>query len=119
MPWPTEHAVTLATEALDALYDRDEMPTTHECARIVLDAGGLPELAGNTEAAEILGIRRGNLSKVKGMPDPAVQLAGGRFWLADDLRELARRRQVDGTGEMVMQGRHPDGTIRQVPRERA
>jgi len=51
-----------------------------------------PELMGATEAAETLGVRQTNLRVLRGLPEPYQILAGGSFWRASEIRELAYQR---------------------------
>lgn len=52
--------------------------------------GGDLELMGRTEAARALGVQVGNLTQLKGLPEPMVgHLVAGTFWLARDIRAFA------------------------------
>lgn len=54
----------------------------------------VPELMGATEVASELGVKRQNLNKVVGLPDPVPQeLARGMVWRADLVREFAAERR--------------------------
>ena len=51
------------------------------------------ELVGRTEAAEILGVQRPNLTTMRGLPEPVVDyLHAGRLWLRRDIEKFARER---------------------------
>lgn len=61
--------------------------------RKLLARGGICELVGRTEAAEILGIGRTNLTTLKGLPEPVVDyLHAGRLWLRREVEQFARER---------------------------
>lgn len=66
--------------------------------------GDVPELWGTTQVAKHLKVRMSNLDKQVGLPPPLPRppapLVGGRLWLADEVREYARRRRErNGNGE--------------------
>ena len=99
MPWPTESAVTRAAAVLRDVDDY-EPERARFIAAEMLRAAGLPEFAGNTEAAAIVGCRRGNLNSQRGLPEDVElapgkkKLASGRLWLADDVRDFVRDREA-------------------------
>jgi hypothetical protein len=53
----------------------------------------VPELMGVTEVCEELGTKSSNLDKIAGLPEPLQRLAGGRVWVADEIRQFARERR--------------------------
>lgn len=58
--------------------------------RKLLARGGMCELVGRTEAAEILNVKRPNLTILKGLPEPVVDyLHAGRLWLRRDIEQFA------------------------------
>jgi hypothetical protein len=59
----------------------------------LLAPGGMMELVGRTEAAQILGVQRPNLTTMKGLPEPVVEyLHAGKLWLRRDIEKFARDR---------------------------
>ena len=74
--------------------------TDDESARLMrqaLKASGAvfpgTEFMGAAEAAEELGVKSPNLRRVRGLPPPFGQVRSGPFWIADDIRALAERRE--------------------------
>lgn len=63
-----------------------------EVVRREFRCGGALEIMGRTEAADVLGVHRTNLTQLKGLPRPLFRLKAGTFWLASDIREFAERR---------------------------
>lgn len=56
---------------------------------------GLPELWAVTEVAEALGLAAyQNVYQLVGLPKPVIQLNRGKLWLADDIREFAKKRKT-------------------------
>lgn len=90
MPWPTDKARATTVPGV--------FPSE---VRLVLEAAGLPELFGVTDAAEEYGVGTNNLDRIAGLPDPVYgpdldppyRLRVGRLWLADDIREHAKARR--------------------------
>ncbi len=56
------------------------------------------DLMGSKEVCEALGVKSGNLRKVKGLPAPLQELASGPVWEAEGIRRLARQRQEERNG---------------------
>lgn len=55
----------------------------------------VPELMGAAEACDALGVKSGNLGKVKGLPKPVQTLRATAVWRASDIRALVRARARD------------------------
>lgn len=59
----------------------------------------VPELMGATQVAELLGVKTGNLYKIKGLPQPIpappAPTVGGKLWLGDEVREFAAQRTAE------------------------
>ncbi len=95
----TRKAVGRALSAYRA-YSGDHDAGSSVGMRAALDAAeqtdGLPELAGVSEAAEILGVHGSNVHRDINRADspvkvkPVQSLRSGSIWRADDLRELAK-----------------------------
>jgi len=49
-------------------------------------------MMGAGEAAAALGVRQQNLRGLKGLPAPVQKIGATSLWLADDIREFAKRR---------------------------
>lgn len=56
----------------------------------------VPELMGTTEVCKELGVPPSNLTPDKqvGLPEPVQVLAGGRIWLAAEVRSFAETRRT-------------------------
>ena len=92
MPWPTDAAVERAQSVV----------TVGWTPRAMLEAAGLPELFGLTDAAECYGVAKQNVTAIAGLPahvygpdlPPPYRLRWGRFWLADEIRAHAAERDA-------------------------
>jgi hypothetical protein len=89
-----EAAAAIAAERARLMGFGSQKPTATDraYARVALDRRVVPELAGFAEAAEILGVKKPNLMKVAGLPEPIAKLQSGSVWVADELRRLAEER---------------------------
>lgn len=83
-------------DALAAFEERPDLDTRERVRRALRASGAVfpdTEFMGAAEAAEELSVRSPNLHKVQDLPDPFSRVRSGPFWIADDIRKLARRRQ--------------------------
>jgi len=51
------------------------------------------EWMGAAETGETLNVKSGNLSRTRDLPPPYGKVRSGPFWIADDIRALAKRRR--------------------------
>lgn len=93
--WPTPQAVASAMAVLPAFAEYPQYGAEEDEVRAALEAAGLPELWGVTQAAAELKVATGNLGKITNMPEPLYDLPQGRFWSADAIRALAVARQEE------------------------
>ena len=71
-----------------------------------LRKGGRWELVGRTEAAEIIGVARTNLTTLVGLPAPVIDyLKAGNLWLRRDIERFARRRNARESDQRRKRGK--------------
>jgi hypothetical protein len=50
----------------------------------------LPEVMGSTEAAAVIGVKVQNLGSIRDLPEPDQEIAAGRVWRAEKIKDFAR-----------------------------
>jgi len=75
----------------------DDIETRRKVRRALEQAGAVfpgTDFMGAAEAGETLQVKSGNLRRTRDLPPPFGQVRSGPFWIADDIRALAKRRNA-------------------------
>lgn len=73
----------------------DDAEARRKVKRVLVEAGAVfpgTDFMGAAEAGETLQVKSGNLRRTRDLPPPYGKVRSGPFWIADDIRALARRR---------------------------
>lgn len=97
MARPTDEVTSAALKHLRSYAEEEQADLIRKEVDASLDvlerAVVLPPLLGTTDAANVLGVASGNLSKVSGLPDPLYTLRVGKFYEAAAIHALAKKRR--------------------------